>query len=290
LSGLTIARTGATFEGMDTKSDGPGAASSKTKGGAGERAAWLKGRAFACEDRPTTAGSAQRLVLLGAPGVGKGTQADLLHQWCGACHLSTGDIFRAAKGLPAAERTPAIEKAIGYMTRGELVPDETVVAVVSERMGCLRCRGGFLLDGFPRTVAQAEALEQLLKGEALPLTAVIDYNLPLDEIVARLAGRRVCANCQGIFHVTDRSSATQICPRCGGKLYQRDDDRPEAVRVRMKVYHQSTEPLIAYYRQRGLLLAVSAEGTPQEIFQRTLGALAPGEAALPTSPEGAAPR
>ncbi len=278
---LTIAGNGATFAGMDTKSDGPGAAGSKTNGGAGERAAWLKGSAAVCEDAPKGPGSARRLVLLGAPGVGKGTQADLLHQWCGACHLSTGDIFRAAKGLPSSEQTPAIEKAIGYMTRGELVPDETVVALVSERIRCLRCTGGFLLDGFPRTVAQAEALEQLLKGEELPLTAVIDYNLPLDEIVARLAGRRVCANCKGVFHVTDKSSATEICPRCGGKLYQREDDRPEAIRVRMKAYHQSTEPLIEYYRQRGLLLAISAAGTPHDIFRRTLEALESREAATP---------
>jgi adenylate kinase len=266
---------------MATKSNGPAAGGPKSNGGAGERAAWLTGSAAECENMPDAPGSARRLVLLGAPGVGKGTQADLLHQWCGACHLSTGDIFRAAKALPTGERTPPIEKAIGYMTRGELVPDETVMAVVSERMGCLRCAGGFLLDGFPRTVAQAEALEKLLKAEELPLTAVIDYKLALDEIVARLAGRRICANCKGVFHVTDKSSATEICPRCGGALYQREDDRPEAIRVRMKAYHQSTEPLIAYYRERGLLLSISAAGTPREIFQRTLAALEPREAATP---------
>jgi adenylate kinase len=266
---------------MDAKSNGPAAGRSKSNDGADERAAWLKGSGADCEDMPAAPRSARRLVLLGAPGVGKGTQADLLHQWCGACHLSTGDIFRAAKGLPASERTPPIEKAIGYMTRGELVPDETVMAVVSERMGCLRCAGGFLLDGFPRTVAQAEALAQLLKAEELPLTAVIDYNLALDEIVARLAGRRVCSDCKGVFHVTDKSSAPKICPRCGGTLYQREDDRPEAIRVRMKAYHKNTEPLIDYYRQRGLLLAASAAGSPQEIFQRTLAALESREAATP---------
>jgi adenylate kinase len=206
--------------------------------------------------------------------VGKGTQAELLHQWSGSCHLSTGDIFRAAKNLLPGERTPAIESALGFMTRGELVPDETVLALVCERVGCLRCIGGFLLDGFPRTVAQAEALERLLKAEDLPLTAVIDYELPIDKIVERLAGRRVCSSCKGVFHMADQLSSPETCSQCGGKLYQREDDRPEAIRVRMEAYHRSTEPLIEFYRQRGLLQAVSAEGTPQEILQRTMDSLA----------------
>jgi adenylate kinase len=276
---LTIQPGGATFGAMATKSNGPALGVSKTNGGGGQRAAWLKGGAEACGALPASPAAARRLVLLGAPGVGKGTQADLLHQWCGACHLSTGDIFRAAKGLPSSEQTPAIAKAIGYMTRGELVPDETVVALVSERMRCLRCAGGFLLDGFPRTVAQAEALEQLLKTENMPLTAVIDYKLPLDEIVARLAGRRICAGCQGVFHVTEKLTSPETCPRCGGKLYQREDDRPEAIRVRMAAYHRSTEPLIEYYRRRGLLRAVAATGTPEQIFQRTLEELSSRQAA-----------
>lgn len=227
-----------------------------------------------CDNLPIPPREPLRLVLLGAPGVGKGTQADLLHKWCGACHLSTGDIFRAAKGLPPAERTPVIESALGFMTRGELVPDDTVLALVRERMPCLRCGGGYLLDGFPRTVAQAEALEKLLQAENLPLTAVIDYELAMDKIVERLAGRRVCASCKAVSHVDGKSPAPQTCPICGGKLVQRDDDRPEAIRVRMEAYHRSTEPLIKFYRQRNLLLAMSAEGTPQEGFQRTVEALA----------------
>jgi formate dehydrogenase gamma subunit len=245
----------------------------KSNGDAGDRAAWRKGGATRCANLPTPPHDPFRLVLLGSPGVGKGTQAELLHQWSGACHLSTGDIFRAAKSLPLAERSPAIQSAVGFMTRGELVPDETVLALVSERMRCLRCTGGFLLDGFPRTVAQAEALERLLKGEELPLTAVIDYELPIEQIVERLAGRRVCASCKGTFHLTDLPSP-ETCPQCAGQIYQREDDRPEAIRVRMEAYHRSTEPLIGFYRQRGLLLAVSAEGTPSEVFQRTVDALA----------------
>jgi adenylate kinase len=163
----------------------------------------------------------------------------LLHQRYGACHLSTGDIFRAAKGLPPAERTPAIDSALGYMARGELVPDETVLALIRERMRCLRCTGGFLLDGFPRTVAQAEALERLLKANDLPLTAVIDYELPIGQIVERLAGRRVCSNCKAVFHVTGGPTSAEICSHCGGKLYQREDDRPEAIRVRPPNQHKA---------------------------------------------------
>jgi adenylate kinase len=123
-------------------------------------------------------------------------------------------------------------------------------------------------------VAQAEVFERLLKAEQLPLTGVIDYELPMDKIIERLAGRRVCASCKGVFHIADKSSSPEICPNCKGKLYQREDDRPEAIRVRMEAYHRSTEPLIDYYRKRNLLLTVSAEGTPPEILQRTVDALA----------------
>src|SRR5665213_1384269 len=238
------------------------------------RSAWLKGGAAKCAIEPSPRNETARLVLLGAPGVGKGTQAQLLHERTGACHLSTGDIFRAAKDLPAGERTPAIEKALSCMARGGLVSDTTVLGLICERVQCLHCVGGFLLDGFPRTVSQAEALDQLLKTENLTLTAVIDYEMPIDEIVGRLAGRRVCSDCKSVLHVNNAQSSLEICPQCGGKLLQREDDRPEAIRVRMAAYHTSTEPLIEYYRRQGLLLSVSAEGTPGEIMQRTVDALA----------------
>jgi adenylate kinase len=258
---------------MKTNSNPSVLTGSRNSGRTGDSVAWLRSGNAGCDAPTSTPNEVCRLVLLGAPGVGKGTQAELLHQRYGACHLSTGDIFRAAKGLRSNERTPAIESALGNMARGELVPDETVLALIRERVGCLRCAGGFLLDGFPRTVAQAEALEQLLKEQDLPLRAVLDYELPMEEIVARLAGRRVCSNCKAVFHVTSPQALAETCSHCGGKLYQREDDRPEAIRVRMESYHRSTEPLIAYYRQRNVLLTISASGAPAEIFQRSVDAL-----------------
>jgi formate dehydrogenase gamma subunit len=274
LNESTTPSQGTISKSMKTDHDRSGLTVPVTHGPDGDRAAWLKGGTAKCDTLPVPPKELWRLVLLGAPGVGKGTQADLLHRWSGACHLSTGDIFRAAKGLPPGQRTPAIESALGCMARGELVPDETVLALVCERVGCLRCAGGFLLDGFPRTVVQAEALDRLLKAEDSPLSAVLDYELPMDKIVERLAGRRVCSGCKGVFHGTDELPSPEICPHCQGQLYQREDDRPEAIRVRMEAYHRSTEPLIEYYRRRNLLLTISAAGTPPEILQRTVDALA----------------
>jgi adenylate kinase len=214
------------------------------------------------------------MVLLGAPGVGKGTQAELLCARLGACHLSTGDIFRAAKGLESCQRTPALTAALDFMRRGDLVPDETVLALVAERLECLRCAGGFLLDGFPRTVAQAEALEHLLTGEQMNLDAVLSYELPLEQVVARLSGRRTCPDCKAVFHIEARPpKVAGVCDHCGGKLYQREDDRPESIRVRMEAYERSTAPLTDFYRSRKVLLSISADGSPEEIFERTLQAL-----------------
>ena len=199
-----------------------------------DRSAWLKGGTAKCQPAPRTQTKPWRLILLGAPGVGKGTQAELLCERLGTCHLSTGDVFRAAKSLNPAERTPALTAALDYMRRGELVPDATVLDMVRERLGCLKCETGFLLDGFPRTVAQAEALDRLLQAERLGLNAVLSYELPIDTIVARLGGRRTCANCKAVYHLTARPSQVDgVCDHCGGKLYQREDVRPESILVRM---------------------------------------------------------
>lgn len=239
-----------------------------------DRAAWLKGPTYTCNVQAKLVAQPYRLVLLGSPGVGKGTQAELLSERLGACHLSTGDVFRAVKSLTSAERSPAMSAALEYMQRGDLVPDSTVLEIIRERIACLRCTNGFLLDGFPRTVAQAEALQAILANEKIQLNAVVNYELPLDEIVARISGRRTCTKCKAVFHVTALPpKLAGVCDKCGGALIQRDDDRPEAVRVRMAVYEKSTAPLVTFYRQRGLLTPVTATGTPEEILARSLKTL-----------------
>lgn len=239
-----------------------------------DRTAWLKGGTAECRVKPQIQTNPHRLILLGAPGVGKGTQAALLHKSLKACHLSTGDIFRAAKRLDECERTPAMTNALGYMRRGELVPDEIVLDLLLERARCLKCGGGFLLDGFPRTVAQAEALDDFLKTNNLRLDAVVYYEMPLDKLVSRCSGRRVCPNCKAVYHLeTLKPKMGGICDICGTALYQREDDREESVRVRMDAYEKSTAPLVNYYRKTGLLITISAEGQPKDIAARTLAAL-----------------
>ena len=235
------------------------------------REAWLQGPSAQCEGMAASASTPWRLVLLGAPGVGKGTQADLLNQRLGACHLSTGDVFRAAGSRNACEQSPAMKEALGYMRRGALVPDSTVWELVRERADCLRCGGGFILDGFPRTLGQAESLKQLLESERLALTAVVNYELPASEIVARLGGRRTCEQCKAVFNVTERPPKVEgRCDHCEGKLFQREDDRPESIKVRLEAYDRSTAPLIEFYRKAGLLVRVAADGSPDEIFAITL--------------------
>jgi adenylate kinase len=233
------------------------------------RAAWFQGRDSRCEDSPAPRDRAHRLVLLGPPGVGKGTQAELLCQTLGTCHLSTGDIFRA--GQCAAQPSPALREALAAMRRGELVPDDVVVAVVRERAGCLRCHGGFLLDGFPRTRAQAEALDVMLTEQGVTLDAV---ELPLEQIVARLAGRRTCPSCKAVYHVVSRPPRAEgACDQCGGPLVQREDDRPESIRVRMWAYEECTRPLADYYARKGALVRVQASGTPEVVLSRSLQGL-----------------
>jgi len=245
-----------------------------TAPGKPDRAAWIQGSSARCSPLPGRTEAPWRLVLLGAPGVGKGTQADLLHQRLNACHLSTGDVFRAAGGRAECDQSPAMKAALQYMKRGDLVPDSIVWEMLLERSGCLRCGGGFLLDGFPRTVAQAESLKQLMENQRLYLTAVLNYRLPLNEVVARLSGRRTCQNCKAVYHITERPPKTaDSCDRCGSKLFQREDDRPESVKVRLEAYEKSTAPLIEFYQRLGILVTIAANGTPEEICERTVAAL-----------------
>lgn len=245
-----------------------------------DRAHWLQGPPALCSLLPVESHTPWRLVLLGAPGVGKGTQADLLSRRLGACHLSTGDVFRAAGSRCDCEQTPALEAAQAFMRRGELVPDTTVWDIVRERSACLCCAGGFILDGFPRTLAQAEALKLHLESARISLSAVVNYELRLDEIVQRLSGRRTCPSCKAVFHVISRPPhEAGVCDHCSGKLYQREDDRPESITVRLEAYTRSTEPLIQFYRNLGLLVSVPADGSPDEIFESTLTALSAALAA-----------
>ncbi len=242
---------------------------------ASDRAAWLKGPAFACSTKPQAQRHPWRLVLLGPPGVGKGTQAELLAAQFGACHLSTGDVFRTAKRMDSCQTTAAMSEALGLMRAGKLVSDELVMAMVAERSGCLHCGGGFILDGFPRTVQQALEFDKLLATQHITLDAVIDYELSPDATVARAAGRLTCPTCHAVFHsVSKPPKIMGICDHCGAKLRQREDDRPEVASVRMRQYIAATEPLTAYYQQRGVLIAISAEALPSEIFANTRNALA----------------
>jgi adenylate kinase len=238
-----------------------------------DRAAWLQGPSAACSV-PERVASPWKLVLLGAPGVGKGTQATLLSERLGACHLSTGDVFRAAGRRPECDQTPAMQAAMQHMRRGELVPDATVWEMVRERCGCLHCGGGFILDGFPRTLGQAESLKQLMQQDAIALNAVVNYELPAEEVISRLSGRRTCRQCKAVFHLKwAPPTAEGVCDKCGGELYQRDDDRAESIAVRLEAYERSTAPPIEFYTRLGLLTSVEASGTPEEICARTIAAL-----------------
>ena len=238
-----------------------------------DRASWLQGPSGQCSV-PVSDGSPWKLALLGPPGVGKGTQAELLVKRLGICHLSTGDVFRAAGQQSECDQTPAMKAALDHMRRGELVPDLTVWEMVRERSQCLLHCGGFILDGFPRTLVQAELLNRLLEKDGQALDAVVNYELDSEEIIRRLSGRRICKACKAIFHLTERPPKTQgICDGCSGELFQREDDRPRSVAVRLELYEKSTTPLIDFYRNLGRLVPVAATGRPDQIFARTMDQL-----------------
>lgn len=193
------------------------------------------------------------LVLLGAPGAGKGTQAKRLAEYYSIPHISTGDIFR--RNL--SEGTPLGKRAQRYMSEGRLVPDDITEAMVDDRLQQADTHNGFILDGFPRNVHQADALAGMLADRQLSLTAVIYIEVPHDILVERLVGRRVCSTCGTTFHVIfDPPAVEGVCEVCGGTLVQRPDDQPETVETRLNVYMEETAPLIDFYRERGLLVEI----------------------------------
>ncbi|MEV8064671.1 adenylate kinase [Streptomyces sp. NPDC085995] len=212
-----------------------------------------------------------RIVLVGPPGAGKGTQAVRLAEKLSIPHISTGDLFRAN----ISGQTELGKLAKSYMDAGELVPDEVTIAMAKDRMEQPDAEGGFLLDGFPRNVSQAEALDELLSGEGITLDAVLDLEVPEDEVVKRIAGRRICRNDSShVFHVTySKPKQEGVCDVCGGELYQRDDDHEDTVRKRLEVYHSQTEPIIDYYKAQGLVVTISSLGPVDEITRRALEAL-----------------
>jgi adenylate kinase len=211
-----------------------------------------------------------RIVLLGPPGAGKGTQAKLMHERIGAAHISTGDLLRAA----VDGRSELGLAAQAYMQRGELVPDPLVIGMIDQRLRQNGADPNFMLDGFPRTLAQAEALQTLLEGRHIPLDHVVSLQVPREELVRRLSGRRVCRQCGTMYHVSsDPPRQPGVCDRCGGQLYQRDDDREETIRARLEVYDRATAPLAAYYGTRGLLREVDGTGSAPEVLKRILARL-----------------
>ena len=211
-----------------------------------------------------------RVVLLGPPGAGKGTQAKLLQDEFGACQISTGDILRKA----VAEQTPLGKEAAEYINSGALVPDDVIVNLVAERLKERDCEKGFILDGFPRTIPQAQGLDRILKTVGLSLNGVLSVQVPESIIIERLAGRRTCRSCGALSHmVFNPPKKAGVCDRCGGELYQRDDDREETIANRLKVYEKQTAPLANYYRERGLLREIDGVGDVNHIRARVTKAL-----------------
>jgi adenylate kinase len=212
-----------------------------------------------------------RIVLVGPPGAGKGTQAAYLAKNLSIPHISTGDLFRAN----ISRGTPLGQQAQEYMRAGQLVPDEITIGMAKDRWEQPDAAAGFLLDGFPRNLAQAEALDRILKEEGIALDAVLDLEVPEEEVVKRIAGRRICRNDSShVFHESYNAPREEgVCDQDGGELYQRDDDTEETVRKRLEVYHRETEPIIDYYRAQDLVYTIPALGTVAEVTKRSMDAL-----------------
>jgi len=211
-----------------------------------------------------------RIVLLGAPGAGKGTQAKKLIEKYGIPQISTGDLLRAA----VAAGTPLGKEAKSYMDKGELVPDSVVLGMVEERLKQDDCKKGYILDGFPRNTAQAEALDKMLASLNMPLTAAVSVDVPFEDLMKRLTGRRTCKACGQMFNVYFSAPKKEgVCDKCGGELFQRDDDKEATIKKRLEVYTAQTEPLMGYYQSKGILKSVSGTGSIDEIFSKVCAIL-----------------
>ncbi|MCG3778978.1 MAG: adenylate kinase [Nitrospira sp.] len=213
-----------------------------------------------------------RVVFLGAPGVGKGTQADRIAAQYRLAKISTGDLLREA----VRARTLLGLEAKSYMDQGKLVPDAVVIGLVREKLADPSCAAGFVLDGFPRTAPQAEDLGTVLMSKAMALDRVVNFQVPREDVVRRLSGRRSCPKCQATFHVGfAKPKADGICDRCGELLVQRSDDQREAIETRLKVYDEQTASLVRYYDERQLLSSLDASGSVDEVFQHLSRVLTP---------------
>lgn len=211
-----------------------------------------------------------RVVFLGPPGAGKGTQTKFLEARYGVCLISTGEMLRQA----VQDGTPLGDKARAYIEKGELVPDDLMVGLMARRLREKDCGKGFILDGFPRTLAQAEGLERALQGMGWKLDGVLFLDVPRRVAVERLSHRRTCRVCGGLYHlVSDPPQREGVCDRCGGELYQRDDDKEETIAARLRVYEEQTLPVVDYYRRKGLLDRIDGTGNVEEIRARILEAL-----------------
>jgi adenylate kinase len=213
-----------------------------------------------------------RVVLFGPPGSGKGTQASLLKDKYGLVHIATGDILREA----VSNKTEVGLKAKSYMDRGELVPDDVVIAIVKDKLQSIG-EVGFILDGFPRTIAQADALDRVLFDLGKPLDAVLNLQVDEEELVRRLSGRRVCPSCGEPYHVDSKPPKfEEVCDKCGTALLHREDDKPEAIRNRLRVYREQTEPVLDYYASKSILRNINAVGDIEQVASRIASAVGVG--------------
>lgn len=211
-----------------------------------------------------------KLVLLGAPGAGKGTQAKKLIEKYNIPQISTGDLLRAA----VAAQSELGKEAKSFMDKGELVPDTVVLGMVEERLGQDDCQAGYILDGFPRNTAQAEALDEMLDQMGMALDAALSVDVPMDDLMKRLTGRRTCRECGQMYNIYFSPPAEEgKCDKCGGELYQRDDDQEATIQKRLEVYDAQTAPLIDYYQGKGILKSVNGTGSIDEIFTNVCSTL-----------------